>query len=106
MSAIAEQLAGMDGIATAGLVRAGEVSAREVVQAALARAERLNPSLKVSPSIEMAAVAAREVGLAVDPDLPPRSPVKQIATMVSIVDPFLKVEHPDLAECFARLAKL
>ncbi len=45
MSELVGQIGDLDGLAMAELVRRGEVSARELVEAALARAERLNPSL-------------------------------------------------------------
>ncbi len=42
---IAEQVAGLDATAQAGLVRSGEISAAELVEGAIERIERLNPEL-------------------------------------------------------------
>lgn len=56
----------LDAVTQADLVRKGEVTPRELVEAAIARAERVNPALNaiITPLYEKARAAA------VDPDLP------------------------------------
>ena len=68
MSAIAKQLAGLDGIALAALIRSGAVRAREVVEVALARVEALNPQLNaVVVRLDAQALATADAPL---PDTP------------------------------------
>src|SRR5690242_5357049 len=57
-----DELAFLDGMAQAELVRRGELTARELVEAAIARIERLNPTLNavVTPTFELALRAADE----------------------------------------------
>ena len=59
---LADDLAGLDAIGQAELVRTGEVSALELVDAAIARIERLNPVLNavVHPLFEQAREIARK----------------------------------------------
>jgi amidase len=65
-SAMADDLATLDATAQATLVRRGTVSPRELVDAAIARIERLNPRLNavIHPALERARAAAAA------PDLP------------------------------------
>jgi amidase len=63
MTSLADELARLDAVATAGLVRSGQVSAVEVTEAAIRRIEALNPTLNavVTPMYEQALVAASQV---------------------------------------------
>jgi amidase len=65
---LAEELAELDGLGQAELVRRGELTARELVAAAIERIERLNPTLNavVAPTFELGLEAAARV----PPDLP------------------------------------
>ncbi len=59
--ALAEELAALDAIAQAELVRRGEIRPMELMEAAIARAERVNPALNaiVTPLYDRARAAAR-----------------------------------------------
>ena len=61
MNDLADHLAGLDALGQAGLVRAGEVSPLDLVDAAIARIERLNPVLNavVHPLFEDARAIAQ-----------------------------------------------
>jgi amidase len=63
MTSLADELARLDAVATAGLVRSGQVSAVEVTEAAIRRIEALNPTLNavVTPMYEQALAAASQV---------------------------------------------
>jgi amidase len=65
---LAEELAELDGLGQAELVRRGELTARELVAAAIERIERLNPTLNavVAATFELGLEAAARV----PPDLP------------------------------------
>lgn len=64
----ARELTGLDAIAQAELVRARQVTPVELVDAAIAQVERLNPGLNAV--VHLAAERAREEAAAVDPALP------------------------------------
>src|SRR5437870_4299906 len=63
MTALGNQLARFDAIAQAELMRRGEVSATELVEAAIARIEALNPQLNavVTPLYDFGRAAARTI---------------------------------------------
>jgi amidase len=63
VSSLADDLAGLDGVGTADLVRSGQVSAVEVMEAAIRRIEALNPTLNavITPMYEQALAAASRV---------------------------------------------
>lgn len=63
MTSLQDELAVLDGVATAGLVRSGQVTALEVTEAAISRIEVLNPMLNavITPMYEQALAAASRV---------------------------------------------
>jgi amidase len=65
MTSLADELAGLDAVDAAALVRSGQVSAVEVTEAAITRIETLNPSLNavITPMYEQALAAASGVDL-------------------------------------------
>jgi amidase len=63
MTSLRDELAGLDGVGTAGLVRSGQVSAVDVTEAAIRRIEDINPTLNavITPMYEQALAAASRV---------------------------------------------
>jgi amidase len=63
VTSLVDELAMADGVATADLVRSGELSAIEVTEAAITRIEALNPTLNavITPMFEQALAAASRV---------------------------------------------
>jgi amidase len=63
MSSLLDELATLDGVGTADLIRSGEVTAVEVTEAAIGRIEELNPTLNavITPMYEQALTAASRI---------------------------------------------
>ena len=63
LTGLAGELQGLDATAQAALVRRGEVTPLELVEAAIERVERLNPMLNavVTPAFDLALAATRQV---------------------------------------------